>query len=88
MHWIHLRSVLKMSRQKGRSLCELTDYKQRKQGTPCHQSICHVVSPGCSFQANQNILVIVLMTNKSHSSGTPAVKKSSKLLQTLYFSVS
>lgn len=39
MHWVHLRSVLKMSRQKGRCLCELTDFKQSTQRAPCNQAV-------------------------------------------------
>lgn len=48
MHWVHLRSVLKMSRQKGRSLCELTDFKQRKQGAACNQAVMWLFISGKS----------------------------------------
>lgn len=85
MHWVHLRRVLKMSRQECRSLCELTDFKQ-KRGNPM-KSIFHVIFPACSFQADQNILItcITLVTNKSHSAGTPTVKKQIKLPQKFIF---
>lgn len=85
IHWVHLQRVLKMSSQKGRSLCELPDFKQ-KRGNPM-LPIFHVIFPSCSFQASQNILItcITLMTNKSHSIGTYTVKKRIKLPQNFIF---
>lgn len=86
VHWVHLRSVLKMSMRKGRSLCELTDFKQRQQGTPCNQSVMWFPQV-VHFRQIRISLLLVLMTNKSHSSGTPTVKKSSEIPQTLFFCI-